>query len=92
MAPILRWLPAVPRAQKHNCTEWTTIGGGAGDAVVNPGPQPFTMDPTARPNTRQRGCRGTSTRRPKPTGNGIDGQEKFRQSGLSAFGIAGLEQ
>lgn len=54
MAPILRWLPAVPRAQKHNCTEWTTIGGEVGDAVVNPGLQPFDMDPTARPNPRQR--------------------------------------
>ena len=92
MDPIPRRRPAAPRAPKPHCTEWTTIGGGAGDAVVNPGPQPFTMDPTARPNTRQRGCRGTSTRRPKPTGNGIDGQEKFRQSGLSAFGIAGFEQ
>jgi hypothetical protein len=33
-----------------------------------------------------------STRRPKPTGNRIDGQEKFRESRLSALSIAGLEQ
>lgn len=84
--------PAASRAQKRHCTESITIAERAGDAVVNPVPQPFAMAPTARPNTRQRGCRGTSTRRPKPTGNRIDGQEKFWESGLSAFGITGLEQ
>ncbi len=89
---IPRRRPAASRADKRHCTESITIAEGAGDAVVNPGPQPFGMDPTARQNTRQRRCRGTSTRRPKPTGNRIDGQEKFWESGLSAFGITGLEQ
>jgi hypothetical protein len=61
--------------------------------VINQGPPPSTTVPTAR--TKPEGRRQedkNSTRRPKTTGNGIDGQEEFRESGLSAFGIAGLEQ
>jgi hypothetical protein len=60
MDSIPRLRLAAPRAPKHHCTEWTPIGGGADDAAVNPEPQPFTMDPTARPNTRQRGYAGDS--------------------------------